>query len=54
MVGFVVGGILLAGCSGSSSGADPRPADTASPNVSDSATPTPTMTVYGSVEEQKR
>jgi hypothetical protein len=54
LAGFVVGGILLAGCSGSSSGADQVPSDTVSPSTSDSATPTPIMTSYGTIEEQKR
>ncbi|MDQ1292894.1 MAG: hypothetical protein QG608_775, partial [Actinomycetota bacterium] len=54
LVGFVAAGVLLAGCSGSSSGADPVPSDTASPSVSDSATPTPIMTSYGTSAEQRK
>jgi hypothetical protein len=53
LAGLLAGGILLAGCSGSSNNTSPPPSDTASTSPSPSTTPTPTMTVYGTVEEQK-
>jgi hypothetical protein len=52
LAGLLAGGILLAGCSDSSNTTAPTPSDTAS--TSPSPNTTPTMTVYGTVEEQKR
>jgi hypothetical protein len=51
LAGLLAGGILLAGCSDSSNTTSPPPSDTSSTSPSPSATPT--MTVYGTVEEQK-